>query len=67
VSEALSISLSKVRNLYFGDIDKVRRGHLIEETMDHHWEDRQFKEGRRIHAEEERHWELQSYKKDTTL
>jgi hypothetical protein len=33
-SEALGISLSKVLDLYFGELDEVRRGHLIGEALD---------------------------------
>jgi hypothetical protein len=29
ISEVLGISLSKVLNLYFGELDEVERGHLI--------------------------------------
>jgi hypothetical protein len=36
VSEALGIGLSKVLDLYFGGIDKVRRGRIIEEAIERH-------------------------------
>jgi hypothetical protein len=34
MSETLGISLSKVLDLYFRELDEVRRGHLIGDTMD---------------------------------
>jgi hypothetical protein len=34
VSEALGISLSEVLDLYFGELDEVRRGRLIGDTLD---------------------------------
>jgi hypothetical protein len=34
VSEALGISLSEALNLYFRELDEVRRGHLIGEALD---------------------------------
>jgi hypothetical protein len=34
VSEALGISLSKVLDLYFGELDEVRRGCLIGDAID---------------------------------
>jgi hypothetical protein len=34
VSEVLGIGLSEVLDLYFGDIDKVRRGCIIEEAIE---------------------------------
>jgi hypothetical protein len=34
VSEALGISLSEVLDLYFGELDEVRRGRLIGEALD---------------------------------
>jgi hypothetical protein len=36
MSEALGISLSKVLNLYFGELDEVRRDRLIWELIDRH-------------------------------
>jgi hypothetical protein len=34
ISEALGISLSKVLDLYLGELDEVRRGHLIGDALD---------------------------------
>jgi hypothetical protein len=34
VSEALGISLSEVLDLYFGELDEVRRGRLIGDAID---------------------------------
>jgi hypothetical protein len=34
VSKASGISLSKVHDLYFGGIDKVRRDRILEEAME---------------------------------
>jgi hypothetical protein len=34
VSEALGISLSKVLELYFGELDKVRKSRLIGDALD---------------------------------
>jgi hypothetical protein len=34
VSEVLGISLSKVLDLYFGELDEVRRGCLIGDAID---------------------------------
>jgi hypothetical protein len=67
VIEALGISLSKVHDLYFGGIDKVRRDHIIEEAMERQQEDQWFEEGRRIEDAEEHCRELQSYCEDTTF
>jgi hypothetical protein len=45
VSEALGISLSEVLDLYFGELDEVRRGHLIGDAID-----------RRMMGEQDREW-----------
>jgi hypothetical protein len=34
VSEALGIRLSEVLDLYFGELDEVRRGRLIGDALD---------------------------------
>jgi hypothetical protein len=34
VSEALGISLSKVLNLYFRELDEAKRGSMIEDAID---------------------------------
>jgi hypothetical protein len=34
ISEALGVDLSKVMNLYFGELDDVKRGHLIGNAID---------------------------------
>jgi hypothetical protein len=57
----------EVRDLYFRDIDEVRRDCIIEEVVDYQWEDHRFEEGRRVADEEECHQELQSYREDTTF
>jgi hypothetical protein len=61
VSKTLGISLSKVCDLYFGGIDKVRRDRIIGEAMDCRREDCQFEENCRVADEEECRQELQSY------
>jgi hypothetical protein len=45
ISKALGIDLSEVQSLYFGELDDIRRGHLIGEAMD-----------RRRTAEEGKEW-----------
>jgi hypothetical protein len=65
MSEALGISLSEVLDLYFGELDEVRRGHLIGDAID-----------RRMMGEQDREWlerevqrreaaELASYREDS--
>jgi hypothetical protein len=44
MSEALGISLSEVLDLYFGDIDEVRREHMIEEAIERCREDDHYEE-----------------------
>jgi hypothetical protein len=34
MSKVLGISLSEVLDLYFGELDEVRRGHLIGDVLD---------------------------------
>jgi hypothetical protein len=53
MSEALGISLSEVCDLYFGDMDEVRKKHIIEEAQEHRWEDRKYEEEREEAAKEE--------------
>jgi hypothetical protein len=64
VSEALGISLSEVLDLYFRELDKVRRGRLIGDAID-----------RRMLGERDREWleedfrrweeaEISSYQED---
>jgi hypothetical protein len=66
MSEALGISLSEVLNLYFGELDEVRRDHLIWESIDRRRgeeEDMQWLE-RRSRREEEAEFRLY-YEDDT--
>jgi hypothetical protein len=51
VSEALGIDLNSVMRLYFGEIDNMRRGRLIEEAIDRR---RTVEEGEEWLAEESR-------------
>jgi hypothetical protein len=51
VSEALGVDLSRVLSLYFGELDDVRRGHLIGEAIDRR---RTIEEGEEWLAEEGR-------------
>jgi hypothetical protein len=67
VSEALGISLSKVHDLYFGDMDEVRKEHIIEEAQEHQQEDHKYEEEREEAAKEERLQELQSFYEDDTF
>jgi putative SOS response-associated peptidase YedK len=67
MSEALGISLSEVHDLYFGDMDEVRKGPIIEEAQERRWMDREYEEEREEAVKEERHQELQLYREDTTL
>jgi hypothetical protein len=46
MGEALGISLSEVHDLYFGDMDKVRKGHIIEEAQEHRRMDHEYEEER---------------------
>jgi hypothetical protein len=55
VSEVLGISLSKVHDLYFGDMDKVRKERIIEEAQERQWEDCKYEEEREEAAKEEHH------------
>jgi hypothetical protein len=49
ISEALGIDLNSVLRLYFGELDDMRRGCLIEEAMDRR---RTIEEGEEWLAEE---------------
>jgi hypothetical protein len=54
VVPALGISLSEVLDLYFGELDEVRRGRLIGDTLD-----------RRMVGEQDREWlERESQRRD---
>jgi hypothetical protein len=54
VSEVLGISLSEVRDLYFGELDVVCRDHLIWDTID-----------RRTEGERDQEWlERKSRRRD---
>jgi hypothetical protein len=54
VSEALGISLSEVRDLYFGELDVVRRDRLIRDAID-----------RRTEGEQDQEWlERESRRRD---
>jgi hypothetical protein len=67
ISEALGISLSKVLNLYFGELDEVRRDHLIWESIDRHRgeeEDMLWLEERSRRVDEA---EFRSYYEDDTF
>jgi hypothetical protein len=65
VSEVLGISLSEVLDLYFGDLDEVRRDHLICDAIDRRREEAEYEENRWREVQEERRLELQSYRDDT--
>jgi hypothetical protein len=67
MSEALGISLSEVHDLYFGDMDEVRKGHIIEEAQERRQMDCEYEEEREKAVKEERRRELQSYREDTTF
>jgi hypothetical protein len=67
LSEALGVSLSKVHDLYFGDLYKVRRSRIIEEAVDHWQKERQWEEERRVDDETECCLDLQSYREDTAF
>jgi hypothetical protein len=41
ISEVLGVSLSEVHDLYFGNLDEVRRGCIIEEAVNRRQEDLQ--------------------------
>jgi hypothetical protein len=57
ISEALGISLSEVLDLYFGELDEVRRGRLIGDTID-----------RRMLGERDREWlEGESRRRDAVV
>jgi hypothetical protein len=67
VSEALGISLSEVLDLYFGELDEVRRGCLIGDAID-----------RRMMGEQDHEWlegeawkrhaaEMSSYHEDNSF
>jgi hypothetical protein len=51
ISEALGIDLDSVLRLYFGELDDMRRGRLIEEAIDRR---RTVEEGEEWLAEESR-------------
>jgi hypothetical protein len=67
VSEALGISLSEVRDLYFGERSEVERDHIVEEAQECHWEDREYEEGQKRADSEEHHQELHLYYEDDTF
>jgi hypothetical protein len=53
----LGISLSEVLDLYFRELDKVRRGHLIRDTLD-----------RRMLSERDQAWlDEESKRRDATI
>jgi hypothetical protein len=64
VSKALGISLSEVLDLYFGELDEVRRGHLIGDALDRRvlgeWDREQLEESQRMEA-----IRISSYREDT--
>jgi hypothetical protein len=67
VSEALGISLSEVLDLYFRELDEVRRGCMIGDTLDRRvlgkWDrDQLEEESRRMEA-----IRISSYRKDSTF
>jgi hypothetical protein len=64
VSEALGISLSKVLDLYFGELDEVRRDHLIWEAIGRHRDDSQERRQFEENSQKEREAELRSYYED---
>jgi hypothetical protein len=56
VNKALGIGLSKVLDLYFGELDEVERGHLIGDALD-----------RRMLGERDQEWlEAESRRRDAT-
>jgi hypothetical protein len=67
VSEALGISLSEVCDLYFGDIDEVRRERIVEEVQERRREDCRQEEEREEAAKEEHRRELHLYYEDDTF
>jgi hypothetical protein len=67
VSEALSISLSEVLDLYFGDLDEVRRDRLIWDSIDRHRDDLQERSQFEENTRREREAEHRSYFEDSTF
>jgi hypothetical protein len=65
ISEALGISLSKVFDLYFRDIDEVARDHLVWEAIDRHRDD--LMESSRFEENTWREWEAEHrvYREDS--
>jgi hypothetical protein len=57
ISEALGISLSEVFDLYFRDIDEVKRERLVWDTIDRRRED--VEEGIRFEENSRREWEAE--------
>jgi hypothetical protein len=60
LSKALRVSLSEVRDQYFGGSVK-ERGHIMLEELDRCTEHQRYEEGQRRNDEEEHQEELQSY------
>jgi hypothetical protein len=67
VSEVLGISLSELHDLYFRDVDEVRKGRIIEEAQECQRMEREYEEEREDAVKEERRRELQLYREDTTF
>jgi hypothetical protein len=61
VSEALGISLSEVLDLYFGELDEVRRDRLIWEAIDRCRDDSRERDLFEENTRREREAELRSY------
>jgi hypothetical protein len=62
VSEALGISLSEVGDLYFGDMDEVRKSCIVEEEWDCHQEDCHYEAEREEAVKEEHCQEVHTMK-----
>jgi hypothetical protein len=67
VSEALGISLSKVLNLYFGELDKVRRDRLIWELIDRRRGEEEDIKWLEERSRQEEEAEFRSYYEDDTF
>jgi hypothetical protein len=67
VSEALGISPSEVLDLYFGELDEVRRDGLIWDSIDRRRDELQERSRFEDNPQREQEAEIRSYYEDSTF
>jgi hypothetical protein len=67
ISETLGISLSEVLDLYFGELDKVRRDHLIWDSIDRCRDELQERSRFEENTRSEQEAKIRSFIKDSTF